>query len=286
MRVHLVVNTFRPDAVAAASMAADWLIARGVEVAVDPESARTVPLPEVSKECVPEADFVVAFGGDGTLIRAAHLCSGKGTPILGVYYGRFGFVTQCTSENLESCLTDILEGRHHLERRMMIDIALMRGGQIVAELPALNEAAVQRAITARMMTFRIQVDGQVLTSYPADGVIVATPTGSTAYNLSAGGPIMDPKVEALVLTAIAPHTLNARTLVLHSDAEVVLQVRSEGDAVLSVDGQKRLHMLNGDEVRVRRSSRVTNLVMVEKNDFLIKLGQRLLWSQGLIGAPL
>jgi len=150
-------------------------------------------------------------------------------------------------------------------------------------LSALNETVLQRAVVARMMTFQVKVDGQVLTRYPADGVIVSTPTGSTAYNLSAGGPIVDPKVHALLLTAIAPHTLNARTLVLGPDADIVLRVESDGDAVLSADGQARLHLLSGDEVRVRRSSRVANLVTVGPDDFLRKLGQRLLWSFSLTG---
>ncbi len=113
--------------------------------------------------------------------------------------------------------------------------------------------------------------------------MVSTPTGSTAYNLSAGGPIMDPTVQALIFTAIAPHTLTARTLVLRHDSEIHLAVQSDGDAVLSADSQKRLHLLSGDAVRVTRSPRVTNLVSVEENDFLVKLGHRLFWSQGLLG---
>jgi NAD+ kinase len=284
LRVYLVTNTFRDDAIAAAAKTAAWLRERGVEVGVDRDAGTKLDLPVIDRTGFPEADLIVAFGGDGTLIRAAHLAAASGTPILGVYYGRFGFVTQCTGEDVEHCLEDFLAGRHRIETRMMLDAELCRAGQTVARLTALNEAVLQRDINTRMMTFEISVDGQVLTSYPADGVLIATPTGSTAYNLSAGGPIMDPQVEALMLTAIAPHTLNARTLVFRPDAEVLLRVRSHGDAVLSADGQTRLHLLSGDEVRVTRSPRVTNLVSVDRNDFLTKLNQRLLWSQGLVGA--
>lgn len=283
MRVHFVTNGYRPDAIAAANAAADWLRKRNVEVGVDADTARSTSLPEVPRAEFGNADLVVAFGGDGTLIRAAHLCAETGVPILGVYYGRFGFVTQCTQEDLEHCLLDFIEGRRTLDTRMMIEAELMRGGTSVAPLLALNEIVLQRAVVARMMTFQVSVDGHVLTSYPADGVIVSTPTGSTAYNLSAGGPILDPRVEALVLNAIAPHTLNARTLVLHSNSEIRLRVESHGEAVLSADGLSRLHLLSGDEVRVRKSSRVANLVSVEKSDFLIKLGQRLLWSYSHLG---
>jgi NAD+ kinase len=134
-----------------------------------------------------------------------------------------------------------------------------------------------------MMTFRVEVDGNRLTSYPADGVMVVTPTGSTAYNLSAGGPILDPKVQAMVLTAIAPHTLSARPLVLSPDSEIRLEVTADGEAVLSADAQTRLHLLSNDEIRVTKSPRVTNLLSVDKNDFLNKLAERLLWSQSIFG---
>lgn len=285
MRVHFVTNAYRPDALEAARRVAAWLTERGVTVAGDPDTARGTGLSAVLPKEFGSADLVVAFGGDGTLIRAAHLCADMGTPILGVYYGRFGFVTQCTHEGLEDCLDEFLSGRYSLERRMMLDAELLRGNAVLAPLNALNEIVLQRDVTARMMTFQVIVDDQVLTSYPADGIIIATPTGSTAYNLSAGGPILDPRVEALVLNAIAPHTLNARTLVLNADSEIRVQILSHGDAVLSADGQSRLHLLSGDEVRVRRSSRVTNLVSVEKNDFLVKLGKRLLWSYSPVGEP-
>ncbi|MEQ1936278.1 MAG: hypothetical protein ABL962_20680, partial [Fimbriimonadaceae bacterium] len=117
----------------------------------------------------------------------------------------------------------------------------------------------------------------------ADGVILATPTGSTAYNLSAGGPIVDPRVQGILLNPLAPHTLSSRPLLLHPESEIVLRVVTEGDSVLSVDGQGRLHVLSGDEVRVKKSSRVTKLLCVEPHDFLKKLSERLLWSQSILG---
>ncbi len=262
--------------------AAEWILSRSIEVAVEPETGRHLPLTVVNPDVFGEAELVVAFGGDGTLIRASHLCSEFGTPILGVYYGRFGFVTQCIGTGLFECLEKVLNGNPQIESRLMLQASLMRGGHPVATLHALNEAVLQRAISARMMTFRVTVDGYPLTTYPADGVIVSTPTGSTAYNLSVGGPIVDPTVQALILSAIAPHTLSARTLVLSPNSEVHLSVLSgDGEAVLSADGQTRLHVIEGDEVRIRKSPRVTNLVINQEADFLIKLGQRLLWSKGL-----
>lgn len=283
MRVHIVGNVYRSDALAAVVQTALWLNEIGVDVAVDSDTGRHVAIPVVSTAEFGNTDLAVAFGGDGTLIRTAHLCAVTGAPILGVYFGRFGFVTQCTRENVQTCIKATLDGKGTLESRMMLQADLVRSGQSIAEIHALNEIVLQRDITARMMTFAVAVDGHSLTSYPADGVMVSTPTGSTGYNLSAGGPIMDPQVEALVLTAIAPHTLSSRTMILKSNSMIHLTVGSRGDAVLSADGQTRLHILSGDEVWVTKSSRVTNLVTVDKNDFLVKLGQRLFAGQVTLG---
>jgi NAD+ kinase len=282
LRVNLVANIHRPDALEAAASLAKTLIAEGYEVGFEPETARHLDVPAIRPEAFGLADLAVAFGGDGTLIRAAHLSADHGTPILGVYYGRFGFVTQCTSGDIITSVGAFFRGEIAVESRLMLDAELYRAGQLVTKLHALNEIVVQRAATARMMTFQVRIDNRLLTSYPADGVLVCSPTGSTAYNLSAGGPILDPTVEALVLTAISPHTLSARPLVLKPTTKIVLQVLSDGDAVLSADGQTKLHILRNDEIRVTRSDRVTNLVVVQEDDFLVKLGQRLFWSKGLV----
>lgn len=282
MRIHIVGNVYREDALAAVTGTAQWLQKRRIKVALDAETGGRFSLPIVSAAEFPDADLVVAFGGDGTLIRAAHLCAEKGTPILGVYYGRFGFVTQCTGDGVFECIETFLAGKAKVENRMMLQAELIRGGQIVGEIHALNEMVLQRDVTARMMLFQVSVDGYALTGYPADGVMVSTPTGSTGYNLSAGGPIMDPTVQALVLTAIAPHTLSSRSLVLRPESVVSFTVGSRGDAILSADAQIRLHILSGDEVRITRSPRVTRLVTVDPHDFLVKLGKRMFWSQGMI----
>jgi NAD+ kinase len=282
LRVNLVANIHRPDALEAAANLSQTLVSDGHEVGFEPETARHLDVSAIRPEAFGVADLAVAFGGDGTLIRAAHLCADHGTPILGVYYGRFGFVTQCTSGDILGSVASFFRGEIAVESRLMLDAELYRAGQLVTRLHALNEIVVQRAATARMMTFQVQIDGRLLTTYPADGVLVSSPTGSTAYNLSAGGPILDPTVEALVLTAISPHTLSARPLVLKPTTRILLQVLSDGDAVLSADGQTKLHILRNDEIRVTRSDRVTNLVVVQDDDFLVKLGQRLFWSKGLV----
>lgn len=283
MRIHLLVNTRRADALEASARAIVLLREKGVEIGADHESALRLEVSAVPDEEFGACDLVISFGGDGTLIRAAHLCSRGGAPILGVYYGRFGFVTQCRGEDLSACVSAFLDGKAEIQPRMMLQTELQRSGKAIATFHSLNEVAVQRAVTAQMMTFQVTLDGQTLTSYPADGVLVATPTGSTAYNLSAGGPILDPRVQAMILTAIAPHTLSARPLVLHPDSIVELEVTTDGEAVLSADAQSRLHLLSGDRIRISRSPRVTNLLAVDSEDFLVKLSERLFWSLSVRG---
>jgi NAD+ kinase len=281
VRIHFLVNTHRADGTEAARKTALWLLDHGYEVGAERDAAALIQVPQVPHECLAEADLVVTFGGDGTLIRAAHICSALGTPILGVYYGRFGFVTQCRPNEIGAALSLFFDGKAKIQERMMLQTDLVRSNQSVATLHSLNESALQRAATTRMLSFEVIVDGRPLTSYPADGVLVCTPTGSTAYNLSAGGPIVDPNVKAMVLTAITPHTLSARPLVLSPDSTVELQIETRGDAVLSCDGQSRLHLLSGDSVRISRSKRITRLISVDDEDFLEKLGEKLLWSARL-----
>lgn len=249
-----------------------------MEWAFDADSGPVLNVPWIPMNELGHCDLVVTFGGDGTLIRAASFCSERCAPILGVYFGRFGFVTQCDPVEVRSAIRQFLDGESEFDDRMMLKGELVRNDGVVATLHALNEIAVQRSIATRVTIFGIQIDWQNITSYPADGVLVSTPTGSTAYSLSAGGPIVEPRVQAMLLTPITPHSLGARPLVLSPSSRVELTVQVHGDAVFSADGQWRLNMLTGDRVVVTRSERVTRLVQVDRSDFLIKLRERLLWG--------
>lgn len=246
-------------------------------MASDREGAPLIGVDQLPTDELGQADLMISFGGDGTLIRASHICGAHRTPILGVYYGRFGFVTQCAPTELGAALSQFFDGQASFAERMMVRTELMRQGKSVAVLHSLNESVVQRAATTRMLSFEVTVDGHFLNSYPADGILVATPVGSTAYNLSAGGPIVDPALQCMILTAITPHTLSTRPLVLSGDSEVHVRIETRGDAILSCDGQARLAMLSGDEVRITRSDRVTRFMVVDDQDFLNKLTDRLFW---------
>jgi NAD+ kinase len=278
---HFIANIHREDALIAAREVVKWLSDNGVELAADHESAPLLGVPAAKAQCLGKADLLLSYGGDGTLIRASDLGSTHDTPVLGVAYGTFGFVTQCKGEDVQGVLERFIAGDRPYEERMMIQADLVRDGASVITVHALNEVTVQRSVKTKMMVFRVSVDGIKLTSYPADGVLVATPTGSTGYNLSAGGPIVDPQLSAMVLTAIAPHTLSSRPLVLCPESVVDLALVSEGEAVVSVDGQLKLHVLNGDHIEVRRSPRVTRFLSVVKSDFAKKLNALLFWSQSV-----
>ncbi|MEI8282064.1 MAG: NAD(+)/NADH kinase, partial [Armatimonadota bacterium] len=171
MRVALVVNLHRSDAIEAAQWAARWLLEHGpIEVVAEDEVAQRINVQPATNEQISHSDLVIAFGGDGTIIRAAHICSEVGTPILGVHFGRFGFVTQCSPEEIGSALSAFLDGEHSVEKRMMLKTDLIRGERVVATIHTLNESVLQRIVTDRMLTFEVNVNGNHLTSYPADGI--------------------------------------------------------------------------------------------------------------------
>lgn len=279
MRVHAIVNIYRPDAIQIAKEVLDWLRTKSIEVGSDLDSAGNLDAPGVPSSMLADCDLLISFGGDGTLLRASHICAEKGTPILGVYFGRFGFVTQCHPPEVYAALGQFLDGQAEIEDRMMLETHLFRENRIIAQLHSLNESVVQRSATTRVLTFDVYVNGGVIAKYPADGVMVATPTGSTAYNLSAGGPIVDPKINALLVTSIMAHTLTARPLVIQPDAEIEINIETRGDAVLSCDGQSRLHLLSGDKIKITRSPRITRLITVDPMDFYAKVAERFSWNR-------
>lgn len=279
MNINLLVNEHRLDAIAAAKSTATFLKDRRAVVGTDRVGAALLDLVGIEDAEFGKADLVVSFGGDGTLIRASHLCSAHGTPVLGVYFGRFGFVTQCEPNEVGAALSLFFDGQAKIRERMMIETELIRGSNSVATLYSLNESVVQRAATTRMLDFEVSANDTFLVSYPADGVMISTPTGSTGYNLSAGGPIVDPALWCMTLTAITPHSLSTRPIVFSPETVIDIRLETRGDAVLSSDGQSRLSLLSGDQVRIRKSERVTRLVTIEENDFLSKISERLFWNR-------
>jgi NAD+ kinase len=233
-----------------------------------------VPRAAISRE----ADLVIVLGGDGTLLSVARTAP-PDTPLLGVNVGLLGFLAGLSQKELIARLDDVLAGRFREDRRGALDVAVPRGPHH-GHYRALNDAVLNREALARISTFAIVLDGRTVAEFRADGVIVSTPTGSTAYNLSAGGPIVHPSVDAFVLTPIAPHTLTNRPLVLPATAIVTLRPRleSQAEAVLTFDGQYGLEFASGDAVDITRAPRVLRLVHVTTRTHFDMLREKLKWG--------
>lgn len=278
--VSLVGSPSKPAARDLAVRAIEWLGRRGITTGVSSELAAALGRSELSQTGVAfqNSDLIVALGGDGTILHAARLVAPHETPVLGVNSGRFGFIAAAQPHELEEGLTAFLEGRHLIEQRMMIACATSPRAPDVADGFALNEFSIHRKAEGSMIEISISIDGHQVVSYAADGIIVATPTGSTAYNLSSGGPVVEPTMLGMVLTAISPHTLSNRPLVTRPEAKITLTLQSQADALLLADGHAQAVLTKGDSVSVCRAPFSTRLVTFRPDDFFTKLGKRLFYG--------
>jgi len=283
--LHVNAEKLRTDAGVArlATEAIALLSERGVSVIVNRESAERLGHPAFG---VPEGDLgrrssvVVVFGGDGTILRAARSAAPHGIPILGVNLGGFGFLAEVSGPELEPALHRILEGDFELDERMMLRACVAREDRLVQEFLALNDIVVTKSGYARLLKLQLLVNAEHLATHLADGWIVATPTGSTAYSLSAGGPIVHPAVDGIVLTPICPHSLNARAVVVSGGDTVAIQVEPTGaPPILTVDGQEGYPLEPGDEVQVGRSPHRARLVRLGGGGFYNLLRAKLTWGE-------
>lgn len=275
----------RPDRPEVAQIIPDlllWLGDHGYEVVTDLETAQY----SGSKEAVPRSqlgtrqlDLVVVLGGDGTLLSAARATAPIDVPLLGVNLGSLGFLTEVPPQALYTVLDAIADGRASVEHRSLMSCELLRGDEVRGSYLVFNDAVVNKTALARLNTYDLYIDKVFVSSYRADGMIVATPTGSTAYSLSAGGPVLIPTVSALVVTPVAPHALTHRPLVVPDSAEIEILLRTEEElAYLSLDGQPGLDLCDGDRVRCRRSEHQVNLFRTGNNFFQV-LRSKLKWGE-------
>ena len=228
-----------------------------------------------------ELDALITFGGDGTLLRAARLCAGREIPILGVNLGRVGFLTTATRDTIDPALDALVAGRYVIERRQALQAAIRdaEGNHRVSQL-AVNDVAVHKGCVARGVRVNVYIQGENVGPYSADGIIVATPTGSTAYSLSAGGPIVVPGVEAIIVTPIAAHTLAVRPLVVPATYRVVIEPMAgwADDLLVSFDGQTGSTLAPGDSVDVRRADHRVCLIRLGGDGFFSRMRQKLHWG--------
>jgi NAD+ kinase len=268
-RAAVLLHAVRPEA----AEVGRWLVAelakRGVEVqALPPDAARLGDPVDAVPDRFPEgADLLFVLGGDGTLLRAAELACEHGVPLLGVNFGHLGFLAHLEKAELASALDDLASGEFTVDERMVIEGELFVGG---TEEPvwAMNDAIIQKASVGRAIKLQVAIDGERFTSLAADGIIVATPTGSTAYSFSAGGPVVSPRLDCLVVTPVAPHALFERSLVLAPEETVTVTVLPDPDqASLSLDGRAPIDLASGAEVRLHAGERRVKLARVGGRTF-------------------
>lgn len=282
-RVGIMVHRIKREAWEFAAEVITWLNARDVEVSLDVESAQRLNRLDLSC-CDTEwtsVDFVISLGGDGTILTAAHMASPNGIPILGVHMGRFGFMAATVPKDLFGCLERLLAGHMEVEERLMVQVEVWRGNDCVYREVGLNEILV-RGSHSNLLNFQTFLRDAPFADFPADGVIISTPTGSTGYSLSAGGPIVGPTVQALIITALCPHTLSARPLLVPCDEIIQVQVDADGgDALCLVDNIHPFVLLDGDRVLVRRANYDTRLIVLDHKAFYRKVRDRYRYGERL-----
>jgi NAD+ kinase len=260
-----------------------WLKSRGVAPLLDPTSAELLgePVSYPKREMAAIADLLVVLGGDGTMLAAARLVEGRPTPILGVNMGGLGFLTEVTPDGIYKALESIFAGAYTVEERLMLRARISRHGQQVGGATVLNDVVVSKGTLTRMVQMEIQINSQFVTGLRGDGLIISTPTGSTAYSLSSGGPILNPSVHAVILTPICPHTLTNRPIVIPQDASVEVSIvsREEG-AMATFDGQVGISLRHEDIIEVSASDHYAKLVRFPERTFYEVLRQKLKWGEG------
>jgi NAD+ kinase len=288
--VGLLVNvrklTETPEVTRLAQEAVSLLIERGASVFINSESAGILGHPSrgiAEGDLARRVSVLVVFGGDGTILRAARSAAPFGIPILGVNLGGLGFLAEVRDQEVERALLRLLEGDYRLDERMMLRSQVRRAGRPVREFLALNDIVVTKSGYARLLRVETYVNDEHLSTHLSDGLIVATPTGSTAYSLSAGGPIVHPAVDVIVLTPICAHTLGARAVVVSGADTIRIRVEPIGTppspSVLTVDGQEGFPLEDDDEVTAERSPHRTRLIRLHPEGFYGRLRAKLSWGR-------
>ncbi|MCX5851971.1 MAG: NAD(+)/NADH kinase [Deltaproteobacteria bacterium] len=275
--IGIIANCDKEHAVEYSSRLSEWLEKRGVKVLFDEEIAAKMGLSSgVARAGIARrADIVVVFGGDGTLLTAARAVSGYEVPLVGVNLGGFGFMTVINLGGMIRAMEEILRGEFTVSRRMMLEASK---GRVIHR--ALNDVVITRSSLTKMVTLEASVNGANLTTYKADGLIISTPTGSTAYSLSAGGPIVMPEHYSIIISPLCPHTLTMRPIILPPDVTIDVTVVSPARGITaSIDGQEVFSLMAGDTIRVRKSDRDIRLVNSPSHDYWDILRTKLGWGQ-------
>lgn len=238
-----------------------------------PNSVSRIDIPEL-------VDLILVFGGDGTFLGVARLACKHGTPILGINLGSLGFLTEITIDEIYEMMERIIAGDYEIENRQMLSTEIRRKGGKVGRYELLNDVVINKGAVARIIDLAVYIEGSHVTTYRADGIILSTPTGSTAYSLSAGGPIVSPRIPVTIITPICPHTLTNRPLIVSNDMKVEIKITTEEpDTYLTLDGQIGIRLQMGDVVEVQRSDSYVKLIKSPFRDFFTILKTKLMWGE-------
>jgi NAD+ kinase len=260
-----------------------WLEGHGIQAVYDEETAAS--LTDASKgrtrqSVADAAQLLLVLGGDGTLLASAQLAGPRGIPVLPINLGSLGFLTSFTLDELYPALEDMLAGRSAFSQRVMLSTELERGGKVIESQRVLNDAVINKGALARMIELELRIDADPVCRYRADGLIVATPTGSTAYSLSAGGPIVDPLVESILITPICPHTLSDRPLVVRDSSSIEIRLSGNAESMfLTLDGQRGIPLQPTDRVRIARAKELLRLIHPSKKSYFEILRSKLKWGE-------
>lgn len=281
MRLGIIANLNRPGAVAVICRTIDWISAHGHDYRVcqkltcaDIPSGKLVERDELPDCC----DLIVSMGGDGTLLATARLVGNRVVPILGINLGSLGFLTQVSADEVESSLDLVSAGKHKIEHRMLLEARVDGAGGVPSAI-ALNDVVVDRGDVARIIELDLYVNEEYIATYRADGLIVATPTGSTAYNAAVGGPILNPCMQAIVIAPMAPQSLAARPLLFGGDDDVLIKFSSQHESgLMTVDGQVSVPLVSGDQIRIRQAEYTAQLITMPEHSFYEILRSKLSWG--------
>ena len=287
-RIGLVLKPHQPEALKTTCELTRWLADRGIELVGGPEiereriehetgcSVREVP-PETLAQ---EVDLVLVLGGDGTMIATSRLIGDAEVPVLGVNFGGLGYLAEFRFEELYSALESILAGNYRLDKRVMLAVELHRANELITRNRVLNDVVINKSALARIIEIEAYLNQQFVNSFRADGLIVSTPTGSTAYNLSAGGPVIFPSMNAVVITPICPFTLSNRPIVVPDEAGIELHLKTENEEVaLTLDGQVGFALQVKDRVEIRKSDTTFNLIQPANRNYFDVLRDKLRWGR-------
>ncbi len=280
--VGIVVKPGNEEALATAQKLPAWLGERGVKLVGEPrQEAEIFDFDSIEVEKFKNnVDLIIVLGGDGTMISTARLTGEREVLVLGVNYGGLGYLTEFRIEELFTAIESILDGNYEIDQRMMLDVELWRGKRKVATGRVLNDVVINKAALARIIEVDVSLNDLYVNSFRADGLIIATPTGSTAYNLSAGGPIIYPSMNAVVITPICPFTLTNRPIVMPDTAEISLSLKNDSDGVfLTLDGQVGYQMEVDDCAKIRKSETNLNLVQPPNRNYFDVLRSKLKWGR-------